>query len=292
MLHPKLPGIKDRQGESVPPGLPEVIDAHVHVFPTRIFTAVRRWFAENAWPIRYSLSTTQVFDFLLSRGVKHLVALQYAHRPGISGTLNRYLAGKCAAYPGQVTGLATVFPGEENAGDLLEEAFDLGLSGVKLHVHVQCFDLNAREMDPVYQLCADRGKPMVIHAGREPKSEAYKCDPHELCRAEKVETVLNNFKTLKICIPHLGFDEISSYRGLIERYDSLWLDTTMILADYFPLRKKIDLRDYRSERIMYGSDFPNIPYAWDRELKRFPLAKLSADDLGRMLSQNAGEFFN
>ncbi|MFW6054564.1 MAG: amidohydrolase family protein [Thermodesulfobacteriota bacterium] len=287
-----MPGINDRQGGSVPAGLPEVIDAHVHVFPARIFTAVRRWFAENAWPIRYQLSTTQVFDFLLSRGVKHLVALQYAHRPGIAGTLNRYLAGKCAAYPGLVTGLATVFPGEDYAVDLLQEAFDLGLSGVKLHVHVQCLELNAREMDPLYQLCAARGKPMLIHAGREPKSEAYNCDPHKLCRADKVETVLNNFKNLKICIPHLGFDEISAYRGLIERYDTLWLDTTMILADYFPLGESVDLRGFRADRIMYGSDFPNIPYAWDRELKRFPLAKLSVADLKRMLCQNARNFFN
>lgn len=292
MVHANLPGIKDEEGCFVPQGLPGVIDAHVHVFPSNIFSAIRGWFAKNAWPIRYRLSTTEVFDFLLSRGVKRIIALQYAHKPGMARTLNRYLAQKCARYPDRVTGLATVFPGEENGLDLLQEAFTQGLAGVKLHVHVQCFDLNCKEMDPLYDLCAAQNKPMVIHAGREPKSPAYDCDPYQLCRAEKVETVIANFPSLKICVPHLGFDEISAYRKLIAKYENLWLDTTMILADYFNLQETVDLRGFRLDRIMYGSDFPNIPYAWDRELKRFPVTELSALDSQQVLCHNAHDFFN
>jgi hypothetical protein len=41
----------------------------------------------------------------------------------------------------------------------------------------------------------------------------------------------------------------------------------MVLTDYFPIKGSVDLKRYRLERVMYGSDFPNVPYAWDRELK-------------------------
>ncbi len=291
MLRPNLKGVDDKEGENVPEGLPVVVDAHVHIFPSNIFSAIWTWFDENAWPIRYRLSTSGVLGHLLSRGVSHVIALQYAHKPGISRMLNQYMVKKCMEFPDKVTGLAAVFPGEKNAEKILKEAFDNGLKGVKLHAHVQCFDMNAKEMDVVYDLCESEQKPIVMHVGREPKSTAYHCDPYQICSAKKLERVLNNFPTLRICVPHLGFDEISAYKKLIEKYDNLWLDTTMVLADYFPIEEIIELNSFRVDRIMYGSDFPNIPYAWDRELNWLKTSGLPYDNLRWILKKSAASFF-
>jgi hypothetical protein len=96
---------------------------------------------------------------------------------------------------------------------------------------------------------------------------------------------------LKICVPHLGFDELGVYRNLIEKYDTLWLDTTMMLADYFPIHEPVELTTYRAERVMYGSDFPNIPYAWDRELKWLRNSELPQETLEWILGKSAGDFF-
>jgi predicted TIM-barrel fold metal-dependent hydrolase len=133
-----------------------------------------------------------------------------------------------------------------------------------------------------------------MHVGREPKSPAYACDPYALCSADKLEDVLKDFPGLKVCVPHMGFDETEQYRKLIEKYDHLWLDTTMVLADYFPTGqndKKTDLTRYRSDRVMYGSDFPNIPYNWDRELKALTTAGLSDDALENITCNTAANFF-
>jgi predicted TIM-barrel fold metal-dependent hydrolase len=282
----------DQEGDAIPEGLPAVVDAHVHLFPSDIFSAIWAWFDQYAWPIRYRLSASKVLGYLLSRGVGHVIALQYAHKPGISRMLNRFMAETCRAFPGRVTGMAAVFPGEENAAEILTEAFEEGLQGVKLHAHVQCFDMNGREMEPIYSLCESERKPVIMHVGREPKSEAYRCDPYEICSAAKLERVLLDFPRLKVCVPHLGFDETAAYRELVERYDNLWLDTTMMLADYFPLEEKIDLNGFRMDRVMYGSDFPNIPYAWDRELRWIRGARLRRPDLETLLQKSAAEFFH
>ena len=98
MLKSKMPSFDDREGTKVPTGLPPVIDAHIHVFPRGIFSAIRRWFDDHAWHIRYQITTSQMFEFLLSRGIKHIIALQYAHKPGIARQLNTYLAEKCRKY--------------------------------------------------------------------------------------------------------------------------------------------------------------------------------------------------
>lgn len=291
MLNPKLPYFDDPEGAFLPETECPVIDAHVHVFPKPIFKSIWQWFDTHAWKIRYRMTTEKIFQFLLDRGISRIAALQYAHKPGIALMLNQYLAERIAPFKGKVLGMATLFPGEDGEEDILRQAFSLGLDGVKLHAHVQCFDMNAPYMDIIYQTCADHEKPLIMHVGQEPSSPAYQCDPYQLCNARKLENVIKNFPALKVCVPHLGFGELASYQNLLERYDNLWTDTTMVITDYFPI-KKIDLAKYRADRVMYGSDFPNIPYAWDRELKELVRRKLPDDILPKILHQNAEFFFN
>ncbi len=292
MLIPKLPYYDDPEGETLPQGISRVIDAHVHVFPDKIFTAVQGWFDDYAWQIRYRMKSRDLIAFLLDHGVSRVTALQYAHKPGMAGFLNSYMAELCRAFPDRVIGLATIFPGEDGTEDILAQAFDSGLSGVKLHAHVQCFDMNSPDMDEIYNLCQERNRPMVMHVGREPKSEHYLCDPYELCGINKVEKVLRAYPRLKLCVPHLGFDETDAYLDLIKEYDNLWLDTAMVLTDYFPQCSPGNFKDYPLDRIMYGSDFPNIPYAWDRELIWLSKAGLSPSDLDQVLYKNAVAFFD
>ncbi len=292
MLNSPLPALNDIEGRKVPSSFPLIVDSHVHIFPEAIFKSIWKWFDEYGWPIRYKLSTSKVLEFLLSRGVGRIIALQYAHKPGIAYELNRYAAEQCKQFPQKVIGMATVFPGEEGMEDILKAAFDFGLKGVKLHAHVQCFDMNSKEMDLIYDLCSSQAKPLIMHVGREPKSPAYACDPYLICGAEKLERVIKNYPKLKVCVPHLGTDEFLPYKQLIEKYDNIWLDSAMVLTDYLPNNKPLPLNEMRVDRIMYGSDFPNIPFAWDRELKWINAARLPDKSLELILGKNAIDFFS
>jgi predicted TIM-barrel fold metal-dependent hydrolase len=135
-------------------------------------------------------------------------------------------------------------------------------------------------------------KPLLMHAGREPKSPQYACDPYLLCGAEKVEQVLSDYPELKLCVPHMGADEYEDFQRLMTDYDNLWLDTTMTLSDYLFLDFKSDLGALRKDRIIFGTDFPNLPYAWDRELKRLCKMNLSQRSLGLILGRNAKTLFS
>lgn len=285
-----LPALTDVEGERLDASLPPVVDAHVHLFPDRVFEAVWRWFDVHGWEIRYKLHTPAVIDFLLSRGVSKIVALCYAHKPGMARVLNRYMSEVCAREP-RVVGLATVLPGEEGAAEVLAEAFSLGLAGVKLHCHVQCFAPDADEARAVYAVCEAAGKPVIVHAGREPSSPGYRCDAHALCSAERVERVLRDHPRLRLCVPHLGADEFHAYERMITRHDNLWLDTTMAVAGFLPGPDPSWMLRVRPDRIMYGTDFPNVPYAWDREIKRIAALGLREDELAQVLGGTATAFY-
>lgn len=286
-----LPGVDDEEGERVDPDLGFVVDAHVHLFPDGLFEAIWRWFDVHGWPVRYKLKTPEVVRFELSRGVGHIVALHYAHKPGIARSMNAFMASVVKDEP-RVTGLATVMPGEPGAREILEEAFALGLRGVKLHCHVQCFSPDAPELAEVYETCIAHDMPLVMHAGREPTSAGYKYDPHALCHVDRTAAVLRSYPKLRLAVPHLGADELAGYARLLERHDNLYLDTTMVLADYFDgTERAFEMVEARPDRIMYGTDFPNIPYAWDRELVRIKARHLPDAALAGLLGDTARAFY-
>jgi uncharacterized protein len=287
---PSFASLDDVEGERLPSQLPPVVDAHVHLFPDRLFEAVWRWFDEHAWKVRYRLHSPEAVAFLRARGVKHIVGLSYAHRPGMARLLNQYMAEQCAVHPA-VTGAATVFPGEPEAGAILDEAFAAGLKLVKMHCHVQAVAPDDPAMDEVYRACVRADRPLVIHAGRGPHSAHYRVDPQALCSVDRLERVLRAHPRLTVVVPHLGYDEFDAYERLLERYDRLWLDTTMAVAGYFvPCPERL-LRTH-PERILYGTDFPNLPYAWDREIKKLIDLRLPEADLAAVLGGNARALFS
>jgi uncharacterized protein len=286
-----LPGINDEEGLHLPESLPPVVDAHVHLFPDGVFEALWTWFETNAWPIRYKFKTPQVIDFLFSRGVKNIVALHYAHKPGMAKFLNEYMA-QVAQNDSRVIALATVLPGESGAVDILKQGFQNGLRGVKLHCHVQLFSPDDEVMNEIYQVCSDNNKPLWMHAGREPSSPAYKKNVYELCHVNRLESVLTSFPKLKLVVPHLGADEFVGYEKLLEKHENLFLDTTMLCADYFPFEVPRSLFEVDATRILYGSDFPNLPYAWDREIRTLVSMKFKEETLANILGQNVTNLFS
>ena len=100
--------------------------------------------------------------------------------------------------------------------------------------------------------------------------------------------ILDTFKTGFIVIDEAYIDfGGESMVPYIEKYDNLWLDTAMAVTDYLPLEKPVNLHELRTDRILYGSDFPNIPYAWDREIKELGTHFQDRQQREQVLGKNA-----
>jgi len=244
-----------------------VIDAHVHLFPDRLFDAVWKWFDENAWVIRDKLYADGVLDRLERSGVRRVVGLLYAHRPGMSDELNRWL-GELAARRPVVVPCATVHPLDADVPGILRRAHErYGARLVKQHCHVLGIAPDDPRIFALYESCIELGLPLNLHAGNGPKLPGYSAATDRVSGAARTEAVLRRYPELRLIVPHLGCMEDELFTGLLSRYPNLYLDTSMALADFAPgigLRGR-ELLHLHPGRILFGTDFPNIPYELETE---------------------------
>jgi predicted TIM-barrel fold metal-dependent hydrolase len=243
-----------------------IVDAHVHLFPPRVFDAIWRWFDRHAWQVQHRLYADDVLAALANEGVARVVGLAYSHVPEMARALNRFMAEVARAHPGFVIPLGTVLPGEPDADAIMNEALALGLRGFKIHCHVQKLGPDDARLDPVYARAAAARVPVVIHAGRQPCVAAYGVDIHAICSAAATRRALERHPGLTMIVPHLGYDEDDDYFALLDEHPGLYLDTTMAVGEYFPHRVDPALLVRHCDRVLFGTDFPNLPYPWRREL--------------------------
>jgi predicted TIM-barrel fold metal-dependent hydrolase len=287
-----------------------IVDAHVHAFPPRVFAAIWRWFDAHAWPVRRRLQARETVTHLLARGVSRVVLLHYPHVPGMAASLNAFGAELAREEPRAIA-CASVLPGEPGARAILDEALGpLGCRGVKIHCHVQCLAPDDARLDDVYDAAAAHGVPVVIHAGDAPafrSASGEGCDVHALCTPEALGRALARHPRATVIVPHLGAARMEEVAALLAEHERLYLDTTMAIAGFLPFgpdrrtddalapafqERALALVRLHADRILYGSDFPNLPFAWDRELGVLAEAGLEPAALGAILGGTAARLFD
>lgn len=267
-----------------------LIDAHVHLFPDRLAQAVRDWFEKHAWSIEHRQGVDACIETLKAGGIDRMVALPYAHKPGIARALNDFTAALAARHP-EVWPCCTVFPGEEGDERILDEALSGVFRGVKIHCHVMKIAPDDPRLDAVWRASAKHRKPVTIHCGPEPALAGYGVDTRTVSGAARLRRALDRHPDAIVIVPHLGVDESALFEAMLPDYPGLYLDTTMAITGYFPYQPDIDIVRRNPSRILYGTDYPNLPYPWNRELQAVRAMKMPPADEALVLGGNALRLF-
>lgn len=270
-------------------GLTGLIDVHVHFLPGSVLAKVWRYFDDAEanygvpWPIQYRTSDAERLATLDALGVRAFPGLVYAHKPGMAQWLSQWARDFADQAPGCVPS-GTFYP-EPTAPDYVREALDAGTRLFKVHVQVGDFDPRNEVLDPVWGELADAGAAVVVHSGSGPIAGRH-------TGPGPIGDVLRRHPTSTIVIAHCGMPEYAEHLALAERYVNVHLDTTMVgvpFTDRFApmprdlLPRLAALRD----KVVLGTDFPNIPYAYAEQLaalERFDLG----DDWLRAVCWNNG----
>lgn len=246
------------------------IDIHTHLHPERLFRAIRRWFAEHSdWRFDSPTEPELVAGFLRDHGVERFVYFSYAHKAGIAREINAWLHGVRPRARDGIP-LGTIHPDDPDLMEAVDEALlGYGFHGFKFHINVQRFFPDDPRVLPVYQRLLDLGRLLLIHVGTAPWPNGFDGYP-------RFERVMDMFPNLKVVVAHMGSFETRRFFGLMERCPNLYLDTTMAFAPIRHEHRKIDTRLNRisvrnddllrwQDRIVFGSDFPNLPYPYEEE---------------------------
>jgi hypothetical protein len=220
------------------------------------------------WPIRYRLPEDERLAVLRSFGVRRFAPLVYAHKPGMAEWLNGWMKAWAAGVP-DAAPTATFFP-EPSAGRYVTEALDDGARVVKVHLEVGAFDPRDPLLDDAWGQCAAAGVPIVVHCGSGPT-------PGPFTGPGPIGEVLARHPSLRVVVAHLGSPEYADFVGLAERYPGVALDTTMAGTDFTErvsplppaLRPRIRALALAG-KVVFGSDFPNIPYPYEHQLAALP----------------------
>lgn len=244
-----------------------MIDAHVHLFPERLFDAIWAWFDEHAWEIAHKVYADEVVDRLEEAGVERAVGLLYAHRPGMAEDLNAWM-GAFARRRTMVVACATVHPRDDDLKGILLRGREVhGARVVKQHCHVLGIAPDDPVMFPLYEACIELGLPLNLHVGNGPKLRGYKAPSDAVSGAARTEAVLLRYPELRLIVPHLGVLEEDVFLSWLGRFPNLFLDTAMAMVpflDGMELGDRTRLADH-ADRILFGTDFPNIPYPIETE---------------------------
>ncbi len=269
----------------------QFIDAHTHFFPPKLFRAIWRWFDANGWPIHYRLSPDGAAGQLMALGAARFTALNYAHRPGMAASLNAWTHALAQRYP-QIIPFGTFHQDDEDPVAEVERCLtEYGFHGLKYHCHVQGSAPDDPRLFPVLEKLVEHDGVLIIHAGRGPNLPGYNYDIADICGAVRFRRMVARFPGLRCVIPHLGAPEFEAFFDIMEEFPTVYTDTTMMLSGFFPYDVPRQRLAALSDRVMYGSDFPNIPYDVSAEFNGVLDLQLGADVERRIFYENAVRFF-
>ncbi|PWK72379.1 hypothetical protein BCL76_103615 [Streptomyces sp. CG 926] len=274
-------------------GLPGLVDVHTHFMPERVLAKVWDYFDAVGpltgveWPITYRHEEERRVALLREFGVRAFTAMLYPHKPAMAAWLNAWSADFAARTP-DCLHTATFFP-EEGVSAYVRQAVESGARIFKSHLQVGGYDPNDERLDPVWGLLAEAGLPIVIHCASGPV-------PGKHTGPEPIARLLARHPRLPLVIAHMGMPEYTDFLDLADRYAEVRLDTTMSFTDFsermygFPsgdLGRLADLGD----RILLGTDFPNIPYPYEHQLAALERLGLGDDWLRAVCHDNGARLF-
>lgn len=261
-----------------------MIDVHTHLHPPRLFAAIRRWFAErSSWKLDHPTEPHAVAETLRAHGVGTFVFCSYAHKAGIAGELNTWLAQTSRELGPGAFALGTVHVDDADPAADMRAALGDGCIGLKVHENVQQFKLDDPRLGGALDAVAAAEGFVLVHVGAIPWSDDTDDGPR------RISTVLRRHPALRIVVAHFGVPDSTAYLALAAREPRLFLDTTMVFAPESPMQVAIghDAVVAGVGQIVYGTDWPNIPYPYDGELTGLRALGLDAATLRTITRDNA-----
>jgi uncharacterized protein len=274
-------------------GLDAIVDVHTHFMPKRVMDKVWAYFdgigplVGRQWPIEYRIDEVERVERLRQFGVAAFTSLVYPHKPDMAEWLNSWATEFAAEVP-ECVHTATFYP-EPSAPAYVRRVIDAGARVFKAHIQVGDYSATDPLLQPVWALLEETQIPTVIHAGSGPR-------PGRHTGPAPIAEILRRHPALRLIVAHMGLPEYREFIEFARRYPGVYLDTTMVFTQFteqtdpFPPEARPALVEL-ADKVLFGSDFPNIPYPYHHALESITALELGDEWCRKVLCRNARNLF-
>ena len=133
---------------------------------------------------------------------------------------------------------------------------DLGAVALKIHPVHGAFSPADKELYPVYQLCLERGVPVILHSG----TSSFPGSRTSFGNPELLSDVVEDFPSLQFVFAHGGrgwWYDVAAFLALAR--ENVWLDLAGLppkkLPEYY---RRFDFTRLAG-KFVFGTDWPGVP---------------------------------
>jgi len=260
---------------------PKLADFHVHLFPDKMFDAIWKHFVTDyGWDVIHKMYYRECIDYLHQHDIELIVYSNYAHKPGVAKWLNEWNNKVIEQYE-NVYCFAAYHPADDDA---LEMAADLlqnpKILGFKLQLLVQCFYPDDERLFPMYEMVQEHNKRILFHTGTGPLGNPF-------VGAKPFVRLMERYPALPANVAHMGGLEYARFLEIVDAYPNLVLDTSFSFMPGISFDQGPEALAQREDRVVYGSDFPNLIFPREAEIDNLLSMDLPESFYRRVFWENA-----
>jgi len=277
-----------------------IIDAHTHIFPSNFRRSREKYFpTESAFKLLYQspqsrlVSGPELISAMDQNRVDRAVIFGFPWNDiELSKAHNDYIMEMVQKYSDRFTGLGCFDPASPGAAAEAERCLAGGLSGIgELAFYQAGIDDSAlKQLEPVMQLCDQRGLPVIIHTN-EPVGHAY--HGKTPITLSQIYGLIRRFAANKIILAHWGgglFFYALMKKEVKDSLKKVYFDTAASPYLYDPEVYQLAIKLVGIGQILFGSDYPLLaPEKYFREMQDCGLAPAQID---KICGLNAKRLFN
>ena len=141
---------------------------------------------------------------------------------------------------------------------------ELGLIGFHFHPIMQHFAVNDRRYYPMFELIDELKAAVMIDVGTTGMGAGIPGGMGARIRhahPSAIDDLAADFPNLKIVMAHPGWPWVEETTAVALHKGNVYWEISGWAPKYFPASLKIDMRARLQDKIMFGSDYPSLPYA-------------------------------
>ncbi|MBP3337520.1 MAG: amidohydrolase family protein [Clostridia bacterium] len=223
----------------------KVVDFHAHAFADNIAEkAAQNLNTYYDIPLAGNGQFCYVKQSMIDNKIDKMVVHATATKASQVEHINDYVKSLTSD---DIIGFGTIHFEYENITAEIDRIIKMGLRGMKFHPVFQGFNVDDKEMYPIYE-CLEGRLPVLMHMGDKNVDNA---TPKRLAK------VMDDFPHLTVIAAHLGgvFEWENAEKYLLGR-DNMYVDTSSAIRFLTPERSYELMKKQGMDKVLFGTDYP------------------------------------